>query len=143
MARIYIIAAEYGQWDCYRQDDLFATMDEEQARRKLVELADQFAGVFSQMVENYAHMGDFGDLSGDENVIAVAKWSYHDDGLTLAVRSMEVGCTTRGFEYMERREIPFMPKDSVSLNDIEPYNYDSKYERMAFPYEQLFFGVRH
>lgn len=143
MAQVYIIAAEYGMWEDYTVVDLFATQDEAEAWKRLESIGDQFAGVYSQMVENYAYNGHFGDIEGEKAIVDTARMCWWDEGLTLTLRTMQLDSVNHGFEYMERRDIPFMPQDFVSLNDVEPHHYDSKYEQMAFPYEQEFYGVRH
>lgn len=137
MAQLFIITANYGQYEDYCEVELFATVDEDEAYAKFTALQLAFAAVSDEIMDGMTHNG-LSILAADP-VATVVDAAWNDDGISLSLYEMVLGQLTVGKKRLENKYIAFVHSgDFVSFE--ESYEADSDYETMASPYEEKWLG---
>lgn len=144
MQNIYVISAEYGQWDDFTSVEMYVATDYVAAHNRLQSLAVEFAAAYAHMVEGLCHgisaYDSITTFQGDENVAGVARNTTWDGGVSLVLRSMPVGQTFRNSERLAQKGVDYLPEgwteDRIAREGEELVA--TKYELMAEPHEQRF-----
>lgn len=146
MSEIYIISAEYGQWEDHNSVEMYVATDYVAAHNRLQSLAIEFASAFSHMVEGMCHgiphNESINTFQGDDNVGAVAYCSTWDGGVSLVLSSMPVGKTFRHSDRMIEKGVNFLPEgwteERIAREGEELVA--TKYELLAEPHEKKYEG---
>lgn len=134
MAQLFIITANYGQFEDYREVELFATVNPVEAYAEFAALQVKFVGAFDEMIERMPHNGslDYGSFLAAEPIVEVVDAAWHDEGFSLSLYEMILGQLTKGKNRLETKYISFTPDaDFVSSEE----GSESAYETLAAPYE--------
>lgn len=140
MAHLFIITANYGQYEDYREVELFATVDLDEAYAEFATLQVKFVGVLGEMVDRMAHSGswDYGSPLAAEPIMEIASSAWHDEGGSLCLHEMVLGQLTVGKKRLETKYIPATPSSDIydSFEEVSETAYDA----MAAPYEAKWLG---
>ena len=144
MQNIYVITANYGEWDDYTEVEMYVATDEVAARNRMQTLADEFSAAYAHMVEGLCHgIGVYDSITtfqGDEHVADVARCTYWNEGVSLVLSVMPVGKTFRRAERLDGVDLSFYPEgwDEDRIDREGELLVATKYELMAEPHEQRF-----
>jgi hypothetical protein len=136
MAQLFIITANYGMYEDYREVELFATADKAEADAKFASLQTEFVGVFGEMLERTIANGswDYGPLLASEAIVTVANAVWHEEGFSLCLHEMAFGQLTVGKVRLKAEYIPFVTDDPISFEDV--IEGGNAYDAMAANYEE-------
>lgn len=135
MAQLFIITANYGLYEDYREVELFATADQAEAYAKFASLQTEFVGVFGEMLERTVANGswDYGSPLASEPIASIASAVWHEEGFSLCLHEMPFGQLTMGKVRLKSEYIPFVADDPISFEDI--IEGGNAYDAMATRYE--------
>ena len=148
MDKIYIIKAEYGDYDDACSVDMYATTIEGVAHGVLNSMAQEFTAAYSQMIEAMCHGVDPRsiDLMGiDEKVAQVAHNTHWSEGVQLSLYVMPCGQLFRGSEFVCCAIVDLFPEgwDEERLSREGEDFIASKAEQLAQPYEMKYEGRKY
>ena len=143
MEKIYIISAEYGDYDDHCKVEIYVATDAASAETHMGHAVVDFKAAYARMVDAMAHGFDAreADMVGvNEHIAEIANSTYWSEGVSLVLTSMPVGKMFRRAEYIESVHLSLYPEgwDQDRLSREGDQFIATKYELMAEPHEQKY-----
>lgn len=136
---IYTITASHGHYDDRCVFTMYACTDLEEARTVLADLKRDISAALTTI----ALVGQEAISHCEEPIWEVAMSASWDGEVRLVISCMVMGKVSRGADFIESESASSGYNGDVTAEFIENMPIPTKYEVLALPYEEKFFGYRH